>query len=272
MTTTRFAPSPTGYLHLGHAFSALFAAKQGDRFLLRIEDIDPVRCKPEFAEALFEDLSWLGLSWEKPVRFQSQHFEDYRANLEKLRAMDLLYPCFCTRSEILAATHAPHEGETPVYPGTCHRLSKDQREDWMATKPYAWRLNVEKAIKMTGPLSWHDAAKGEQQAKPQIFGDIVLARKDIPASYHLCVVTDDALQNIDLVTRGEDLFDSTHIHRLLQALLDLPTPDYHHHPLCRDAKGWRLAKRDKSVTLRSMREQGRTPEQVRNEVLGLLHT
>ena len=270
MPTTRFAPSPTGYLHLGHAYSALFAARAAaeGQFLLRIEDIDPIRCKPEFTEAIFEDLHWLGLTWPQPARQQSQHIADYTAALDKLRAQNLVYPCFCTRRDIeqeaQKSAHAPHADDgTPLYPGTCRHLSSAERADKLAQYKQAnWRLDTEAAQKITGPLFWHDREKGRVEATPQLFGDVVLARKDVPTSYHLSVTVDDHLQAITLVTRGQDLFTSTHIHRLLQALLGFETPEYHHHALLQDASGRRYAKRDQSVTLRTLRAQGETPHSI----------
>ncbi len=278
MTITRFAPSPTGLLHLGHAYSAIFAHEaarpEKGTFLVRIEDIDPVRCKPEFAEAIFDDLHWFGLDWPQPVRRQSEHMEDYAVALSRLREMGMVYPCFCTRSEVKAeaanAGHAPHLSASgpdgPIYPGTCRNLSATEREAKLAAGPANWRLDVDKALAMTGPLSWHDRARGEATAKPQDFGDVVLARKDVPTSYHLSVTVDDHLQGVTLVTRGEDLFRATDIHRLLQALLGYTTPDYHHHPLMTDASGKRFAKRDKSVTLRALREGGKTVDEVRRMI------
>lgn len=267
-TVTRFAPSPTGLLHLGHAYSALTAfvaaREAGGRFLLRIEDIDPVRCKPVYAQALLEDLAWLGLTWEAPVRRQSEHGAEYAAALERLRAMGLVYPCYCTRSEI-GALAAPQENDAvgPVYPGTCRDLSEAGRAALAASRACVWRLDMERACTLAGELSWRDAVRGEVRADPARFGDVVLARKDVPTSYHVSVTVDDALQGVSLVTRGEDLFAATDIHRLLQALLGLPTPRYRHHPLVRDASGRRYAKRDKALTLRSLREAGNTPKDVR---------
>ncbi len=273
---TRFAPSPTGYLHLGHAYSALFAFEaaraEGGRFLLRIEDIDPVRRKPEFMEAIFEDLRWLELTWEEPVRRQSEHMEDYAAALAKLRSMGLLYPCFCTRREIerevMASAAAPHlapQGpDGAVYPGTCRKLDPDERARRLVRGEAAsWRLDAAKAFAMTGPLSWNDRAAGRIEAAPLDFGDVVLARKDAPTSYHLSVAVDDCLQRITLVTRGKDLFRATDIHRLLQALLGYATPDYHHHELLTDSAGRRFAKRDKDTTLRALRASGKTAAEVR---------
>ncbi|WP_142847798.1 tRNA glutamyl-Q(34) synthetase GluQRS [Telmatospirillum sp. J64-1] len=268
---TRFAPSPTGGLHLGHAHSALFgwlAARQaGGQFLLRLEDIDPVRCRPEFAEGILEDLAWLGLTWDGPVRRQSEHMEDYARALGRLDEMSLLYPCFCTRKdiqeEIARAGHAPHGPDGPLYPGLCRALPRAEADARMAAgEPYALRLDMHAAIAAAGPLTWHDRGKGEIVATPEIFGDVVLARKDVPTSYHLAVTVDDYLQGITLVTRGEDLFEATHIHRLLQALLGLHVPDWHHHRLLTDETGRRFAKRDKSLTLQALRESGKTPAEV----------
>ena len=270
---TRFAPSPTGYLHLGHVRSALegwLAARDaGGRFLLRIEDIDHTRCRPEYEAAIIEDLCWLGLDWDGTIRKQSQHFDDYRAALSKLDARGLLYPCFCTRREIQAeiarAGGAPQGELGAPYPGICRKLSAAEREARIQiAADYALRLDVGTALARTGPLYWHD---GETRvaADPAGLGDIVLARKEMPTSYHLAVTVDDAVQGVTLVTRGIDLFAATHIHRLLQALLDLPVPHYRHHPLLTDASGRRLAKRDRALTIRAMRDVGRTPEEILTE-------
>lgn len=273
---TRFAPSPTGWLHLGHAYAALFAreaAGEGGRFLIRLEDIDGTRARPEYEEAIFEDLAWLGLRWETPVRRQSDHFDDYRAALAKLEALDVLYPCFCTRraiqEEIARAGNAPHGPDGPLYPGTCRSRDAAERNERIAAgEAYALRLDVLKAMRhVSTELAWTDRGHGSFKARPDVFGDVVLARKDTPASYHLAVVVDDALQGITLVTRGEDLLEATHLHRLLQALLDLPVPEWHHHRLITDDSGKRLAKRDDARSLRSLRAAGWTPERVR-EALG----
>ncbi len=272
MIVTRFAPSPTGLLHLGHAHAALFAHRAacaaGGRFLLRIEDIDVGRSRPEFVAAIEEDLAWLGLDWERPVRRQSRHMDDYRAALDRLAAMGLIYPCFCTRAEIEAeiarASGAPHGPDGPVYPGTCRHLTAAERAARIdAGAAFALRLDMAQATARAGTLEWHDRARGTITAHPEAFGDVVLARKDTPASYHLAVTVDDALQGVTLVTRGEDLVPATDIHRLLQALLDLPVPDYHHHGLILDDAGRRLAKRDRAATLRDLREAGRTPAEAR---------
>jgi len=276
---TRFAPSPTGLLHLGHAYSALFAealAKQASgRFLLRIEDIDPLRCMSKFEAAIFEDLAWLGLQWEQPVRRQSDHMDTYASALKRLEDMDLLYPCFCSRkeirAEIAAAGGAPHQGpEGTHYPGICRNLSLDEaKARKQAGEPFALRLDGNKAMaKVSGPLRWYDKERGEITARPEQFGDVVLARKDIPTSYHLAVTIDDDLQGVTLVSRGEDILPATDIHRLLQELLGLNVPTYHHHPLLNDETGRRLAKRDKAETIQALREAGHTPQQVK-EMTGL---
>lgn len=271
---TRFAPSPTGWLHLGHAHAALFAqeAADGGRFLIRLEDIDGTRARPEYEQAIFEDLAWLGLEWELPVRRQSDHFDDYRAALAKLEALGVLYPCFCTRreiqEEIARAGNAPQGPDGPLYPGTCRQRSADERAERLAQgEAYALRLDVTKAMAKVSELIWKDRAHGLFKAQPDVFGDVVLARKDTPASYHLAVVVDDALQGITLVTRGVDLLEATHLHRLLQELLGLPVPEWHHHRLITDENGKRLAKRDDARSLRSLRAAGWTPDQVKAAIL-----
>jgi len=267
MIVTRFAPSPTGYLHLGHACSALIAERaareaQG-RFLLRIEDIDTARSRPEFEAAILEDLAWLGIGWDGAVRRQSDHMGDYRAVLDRLDAMGVTYPCFCSRKDIAAAQTAPH-GPGAVYPGTCrHRSGEDRARRIAAGQPYAVRLDVAAGLALTGPLTWRDCRAGTVAATPDIEGDPVIARRDTPTSYHLSVTVDDQLQGVTLVTRGEDLFPSTHIHRLLQGLLGYAPPDYCHHPLLTNADGARLSKRDGAVGIRVLRAQGKTPEEVK---------
>jgi glutamyl-Q tRNA(Asp) synthetase len=260
MTISRFAPSPTGRLHLGHAFSAVrahdCARAAGGRFLLRIEDIDAGRSREEFVAGISEDMAWLGLRWDGPVVRQSARLDAYRAALGALGVVGLLYPCFCTRSDIAAAASAPHGPDGPVYPGTCRRLDPAERARRMATEPHAWRLDMARAAAFTGPLRWHDGTEGEVIARPDRFGDVVLARKDAPASYHLAVTVDDAWQGVSDVVRGVDLFEATHVHRLLQALLGLPTPRYHHHPLLTDAEGRRLAKRHGAPALADLRAAG----------------
>ena len=260
--TTRFAPSPTGYLHLGHAFSAWSAWVRADVFRLRLEDIDTARCRPEFGAAIVEDLRWLGLAWDGEIRVQSAHLAEYQAALAVLHGRGLLYPCFCTRAEIASAQTAPH-GPEAVYPGTCRHLSAGARAERMnAGAAYALRLDMAAALRQAGARRFFEEGKGWIEASPLPFGDVVLARKDTPASYHLCVVHDDALQGISHVIRGEDLFEATHVHVLLQALLELPTPVYAHHRLLRDAQGKRLAKRDFAATLRSMRTAGVQPRAI----------
>jgi glutamyl-Q tRNA(Asp) synthetase len=270
MIVTRFAPSPTGYLHLGHVRSAWegwhAAREAGGRFLLRIEDIDRTRCRPEFDAAIREDLAWLGLDWDGEVRRQSEHFDDYRAALARLGDAGLLYPCFCTRrdiqAEIARAAGAPQGEAGPVYPGTCRQLDAAERAARIAAgADYALRLDVVQAIGQTAPLDWSEDGRAVT-ATPELLGDVVLARKDVPVSYHLAVTVDDALQGVTLVTRGVDLLTATHVHRLLQALLGLPTPSYRHHELLTDPAGRRLAKRDKAQTVRAMREAGLTPADI----------
>ena len=263
---SRFAPSPTGRLHLGHAFSALlahdFARTRGGSFLLRIEDIDPGRTREEHVAGILDDLRWLGLSWDGPVVRQSERLALYADALERLKAQGLLYPCFCTRSaitaEIAASVAAPHGPDGPVYPGICRGLSAAARRERVVREPHAWRLDVARAAAAVGALSWRD--HGEiVAAEPARFGDVVLARKDAPTSYHLAVTVDDAAQGVTDIVRGQDLREATHIHRLLQELLGLPTPAYHHHPLLEDAEGRRLAKRHDSPTLADLREGGTDP-------------
>lgn len=264
---TRFAPSPTGFLHLGHAASALFARDRGD-CLLRIEDIDPARCRPAFAAALVEDLAWIGVVFQLPVRVQSHHLADYAATLARLDGDGLLYPCFCTRAgiarEVAAAAAAPHGPDgAPLYPGTCRALAPSERADRLDTgAPHAWRLNVAEAARRAGPLTFHEDGQGRLPCHPLAFGDVVLGRKDVPASYHLCVTHDDALQDVTLVTRGRDLLAATAVHRLLQATLGWPEPGYAHHPLLAGPDGRRLAKRDGAPTLRDLRAAGLSPATV----------
>jgi glutamyl-Q tRNA(Asp) synthetase len=286
MIVTRFAPSPTGLLHLGHAYAALFAyeaaAQAGGRCLLRIEDIDRQRCRPEYETAIKEDILWLGLRFPENPRRQSEHFADYAAALARLDEKGLLYPCFCTRKEIAdeiaRAASAPHANamgpDGPLYPGICRALSSAERKARMAENlPYALRLDIEKALAyVERALSFEEQGRGPegqtglQTAKPSLFGDAVLARKDMPASYHLAVVVDDALQGVSLVTRGEDLFAAAHLQRLLQALLDLPTPAYRHHRLILDAEGRKFSKRNKAATLADLRQSGVSVEALRARI------
>ena len=282
MIVTRFAPSPTGFLHLGHAFAALTAhraaERSGGRFLLRIEDIDSTRCRPEYEQAIKDDLNWLGLAFEEPVRRQSEHFADYAGALHNLDERGLLYPCFCTRKEIAEeiarAAEAPHGPDGPLYPGTCRRLSREVRATRVAKgASYALRLDVEKAAAAIGrPLTFVEQGAGpsgetgEQIVRPALFGDVVLARKDLPASYHLAVVVDDALQGVTLVTRGHDLFHATHIQRLLQTCLGYEPPAYAHHRLILDASGKKFSKRDRSVTLESLRRAGESAASIKERL------
>jgi len=280
MSIFRFAPSPNGYLHLGHALSALMnfelARAAGGRLLLRIEDIDTARCRLEYENAIYEDLAWLGISWEQPVRRQSEHLEEYAAALKRLADVGLIYPSFETRGEILrlvaerdALRPWPRDPDgTPLYPGVAKNLPPEERERRMARGPYALRLDTEAALLRTRPLGWHETGNGNEeiQALPEQWGDVVLARKDTPTSYHLSVVVDDALQGITHVVRGRDLFAATSIHRLLQVLLDLPSPTYHHHRLVLDAQGRKLAKSTGATSLRRLREGGAEPADIRRMV------
>jgi glutamyl-Q tRNA(Asp) synthetase len=284
----RFAPSPNGYLHLGHALSAILnheaALKSGGRFVLRIEDIDATRCRPEYETAIYQDLAWLGLTWEKPVRRQSDHLDDYRAAIERLSRAGLLYPAFESRSE-LARLVATREGTAarprdpdgaPLYAGEAKNLTPAERERLIDSgTPFALRLDLNAALgRLTLPLTWQEEGRGPAgetgliAAQPEAWGDVILARKETPTSYHLSVVIDDALQGITHVVRGEDLFWSTSVHRLLQELLGLPAPLYHHHRLVYDADGRKLAKSTQSTALRELRAAGVTPAEVRKQ-LGL---
>lgn len=279
---TRFAPSPTGYLHLGHAYSALqawdFAKEQGGELVLRIEDTDLSRARPEFEAAIFEDLKWLGLEWKEPVRKQSEHFDDYEKAVTELTNKGLTYPCFCTRKEIQkeveASGRAPHGPDGPIYPGTCRDLSQDQRRERMESgATSSLRLDVARsvaALEQAGALPLHFATlengkESSVEVDPFLFGDIVIARKGTPTSYHVSAVYDDALEGITHIIRGEDLLAATHVQRVLQALWGYAPPIYSHHPLVRDETGRRLAKRDKDLTLQEMRASGLTPDEVREK-------
>jgi len=279
----RFAPSPNGYLHLGHALSALrnfdLARAAGGRFLLRIEDIDAARCRPDYEQAIYDDLAWLGITWEQPVRRQSAHFDEYGAALARLYAMGLVYPSFESRGEIarlVAAreTRAPWPRDpdgAPLYPGDARALPPSERRRRMeAGDPYALRLDMAAAIARTGALSWGETGAeseaGSVAAAPQMWGDVVLARKETPTSYHFAVVVDDARQGVTHVVRGQDLFCSTSVHRVLQALLDLPAPSYHHHRLILDAEGKKLSKSTRATALRALREGGATAADIRRMV------
>lgn len=264
---TRFAPSPTGRLHVGHGWSALMAMDlargAGGTMRLRIEDIDGTRSRPEHVAGIIEDLRWLGVEWDGDILFQSQRIGHYMAALDRLRDMGLLYPCFCTRADIQASLTAPHGPEGPVYPGTCRALGAEEQTHRIAAgKAHAWRIDMAQATARAGPLCWHvfGAEGGEViAANPAVHGDVVLARKDAPASYHLSCTLDDAAMDVTHVLRGADLRHATDIHRLLQAVLDLPSPAYRHHPLLVDAQGQRLAKRSGSLSLAQLRTQGIDP-------------
>ena len=281
----RFAPSPNGPLHLGHAYSALLnfelSRKGGGRFLLRIEDIDPTRCKPEFEAAIYEDLAWLGISWETPVRRQSEHFGEYRRALQQLSALGLVYPAFESRAEIarLVAEREvqgawPRDPDgAPLYPGNAKRLAPDERAARIESgAPYALRLDMDAALARAGDLAWREQGAGPEgesghiAARPQAWGDVILARKETPTSYHLSVVIDDALQGITDVVRGEDLFHATSVHRLLQSLLDLPEPAYRHHQLIRDSSGHKLSKSTGSTGLRELRASGAKASEIRRQL------
>ncbi|WP_404401624.1 tRNA glutamyl-Q(34) synthetase GluQRS [Pelagibacterium halotolerans] len=274
----RFAPSPNGYLHLGHAYSALFtdcwARKMGGIALLRIEDIDTVRCRPDFITAAIEDLAWLGLTYPEPVRRQSRHFADYAAAADILRTKGLLYPCFCSRSDIRAASGGQTDPDgAPIYPGTCKRLSMAERQGLLAAGvPVQWRLDMAGATAEACALEIAQAEPSPadpirmRKAVPERWGDVVIVRKDTPTSYHLSVTLDDAVQGITHVTRGMDLYWSTDIHVLLQALLGLPSPVYCHHTLIRDPHDEKLAKSRGSQSLRDLRALGWTPEDVRERL------
>jgi glutamyl-Q tRNA(Asp) synthetase len=263
MIVTRFAPSPTGQLHLGHAFSAVIghstARESGGRFLLRIEDLDPTRCQPEFVDGIEQDLRWLGLDWDEPVFVQSQRTPAYPDALEKLKERGLAYACFCTRADIAQSLTAPHGDAATSYPGTCRDLPDDPGR--RASTAHCWRLDSAKALALVGLPSWEETDAARLAARTSDIGDAILARKDAPASYHLSCVIDDAAGGVNRVVRGADLRPSTPIQRLLQLLLGLPEPIYLHHPLVAHADGRRLAKRDLAPTLTAMREGGKDGRQ-----------
>lgn len=268
---TRFAPSPTGELHLGSAYSARIAWQRardvGGTFLVRIEDTDIRRCRREYEIAILEDLRWLGLHWDGEVRRQSDHFADYGKVLDQLDARGLIYPCFCTRAdiarEIAAAASAPHGPDGPLYPGTCRSLSNEERRHRIAAgHELCMRLDAARAAEQAGPYSFVDETRGRIEGQPLLMGDFVIARKDTPTSYHLAVTVDDHLQGVTLVTRGEDLLPSTHVHGLLQKLLGYAAPQYAHHRLLTDSDGRRFAKRDRDLTIRALRDAGKTPDEV----------
>ena len=277
----RFAPSPNGYLHIGHAYSALrnftMAQRSGGRFLLRIEDIDVERCRPEYEQAIYDDLAWLGLTWEEPVLRQSEHFPVYARAVGHLQARGLLYPCFCSRLEISQAVAGQHDWPRdpdggPLYPGTCRDLSADARAHRLASGRHAaLRINMAQALaQVRSQLGWNEYGEGAEvfdvPAEPLLWGDCVLARKDISTSYHISVVVDDARQGVTDIVRGRDLFEATSLHRLLQQLLDLPAPRYHHHDLLRDPDGQKLSKSTRAKSLRALREEGITAQDVRKRL------
>ncbi|WFU24096.1 tRNA glutamyl-Q(34) synthetase GluQRS [Bradyrhizobium sp. CB1717] len=281
----RFAPSPNGFLHLGHAYSALLnfdrARGTGGRLLLRIEDIDATRCRPEYEAAIYEDLAWLGIAWETPVRRQSEHLSDYRAALERLSELGLVYPAFESRAEIARLVTAreadgpwPRDPDgAPLYPGDAKSLSSGERTRLIASgAPYALRLDMAAACRRVDGLSWNelgegpDGENGTVPARPEAWGDVILARKETPTSYHLSVVVDDALQGVSEIVRGQDLFHATAVHRLLQVLLVLPEPAYRHHALIRDEEGRKLSKSSRATGLRELRAAGATPASVRRLV------
>ncbi len=282
----RFAPSPNGYLHIGHALSALLNADMaktaGGQLLLRIEDIDAARCRPEFEKAIDEDLAWLGIAWQQPVRRQSEHYEEYQAALGKLEAMGLIYPSFESRAELTRLIAAREAGSnswprdpdgTPLYPGNAKKLSVASRKRRIdAGEPYALRLDMAAALVRAGPLAWMETGAGPSHetgsiaAKPAAWGDVILARKETPTSYHLSVVVDDAAQDVSHVVRGHDLFHATSVHRLLQTLLGLTAPRYHHHRLILDVDGNKLSKSTSATGLRELRARGTTAAEVRKLV------
>jgi len=282
----RFAPSPNGLLHLGHAYSALLnfdlARKSGGRFLLRIEDIDTTRCRPEYERAIYDDLAWLGIAWEQPVRRQSDHLDFYREAIDALSTQGLLYPSFESRAEIARLIENsrvkpwPRDPDgAPLYPGTAKRMTEQERQGLLATEaPYALRLDSAAALRAAGDLHWQedgsgpDGETGRVNTAPEAWGDVILARKETPTSYHLSVVVDDALQGVTHVVRGQDLFWATSVHRLLQKLLGLPEPLYRHHLLLRDESGQKLAKSTQSTSLQSLRAAGKTAQNIR-EMIGL---
>jgi glutamyl-Q tRNA(Asp) synthetase len=269
MAVTRFAPSPTGRLHLGHAYSAAVgharAHEAGGKFLLRIDDLDQTRSRPEFVDGIYEDLAWLGMGWDEPVLVQSRRTAAYQAALDQLRERGLAYACFCTRADIAQSLTAPHGDAATSYPGTCRALPDDPER--RATTPHCWRLDSAKALASAGLPSWQETDGGEFTATERDFGDAILARKDAPASYHLSCVVDDAASGVTMVVRGADLRPSTPIQRLLQQLLGMAEPAYLHHPLVSHEDGRRLAKRDLAPTLAALRESGVDGRQLAADLL-----
>ena len=275
---TRFAPSPSGHLHLGHAYSALMTAKisknagkNDSQLLLRIEDIDISRCRKEFEDSIIEDLIWLGLQWQKPILRQSDRFDIYDSFLNKLTNLGLTYPCFCSRKDIAnnidRILNAPHGPDGFIYPATCKNLTDIEIDKLKSTgKPYAIRMHMDRAVAITGGLDFFDEILGRIKIDAVSCGDIILARKDMGSSYHLSVVIDDGLQGVNLITRGVDLLHATHVQRVLQCLFGFVEPIYHHHKLLSDENGRRYAKRDHALTLKSLRDKGKSPDDIKNMI------
>ena len=275
MTVTRFAPSPTGTLHLGHAYSALYSEKiareNNGKFIVRIEDIDKTRCKKQYVDCILEDLNWLGVKWCDEVLIQSTRIEQYQLASKKLLSLGMLYPCFCTRKEIASnsdvANRKLHNENNSLYPGTCRNLSDEEVSEKIRKRiPYSLRLNSAKAKEKVGKVYWSDHLSGLHEVDYDVMGDVVIVRKDIGTSYHLAVTVDDDFQGVNLVTRGLDLFESTHVHRVLQSLLDLDIPEWSHHELIRDSAGKRYSKSDQSLSLEKLRESGVSAKDIRKDL------
>lgn len=275
MTVTRFAPSPTGKLHLGHAYSALYSEKiareNNGKFIVRIEDIDKTRCKKQYVDCILDDLNWLGVKWCDEVLIQSTRIEQYQLASKKLLSLGMLYPCFCTRKEIASnsdvANRKLHNENNSLYPGTCRNLSDEEvSEKIRKGMPYSLRLNSAKAKEKVGKVYWSDHLSGLHEVDYDVMGDVVIVRKDIGTSYHLAVTVDDDFQGVNLVTRGLDLFESTHVHRVLQSLLDLDIPEWSHHELIRDSAGKRYSKSDQSLSLEKLRESGVSAKDIRKDL------
>ena len=275
MTVTRFAPSPTGKLHLGHAYSALFSEKVAREnngvFIVRIEDIDKTRCKQQYVDCILDDLNWLGVKWCDEVLIQSTRIEQYQLASKKLLSLGMLYPCFCTRKEIASnsdvANRKLHNENNSLYPGTCRNLSDEEVSEKIRKRiPYSLRLNSAKAKEKVGKVYWSDHLSGLHEVDYDVMGDVVIVRKDIGTSYHLAVTVDDDFQGVNLVTRGLDLFESTHVHRVLQSLLDLDIPEWSHHELIRDSAGKRYSKSDQSLSLEKLRESGVSAKDIRKDL------
>tara|TARA_S200000501_G_scaffold351687_1_gene369783 strand:+ start:1639 stop:2475 length:837 start_codon:yes stop_codon:yes gene_type:complete len=275
MTVTRFAPSPTGKLHLGHAYSALYSEKiareNNGKFIVRIEDIDKTRCKQQYVDCILDDLNWLGVKWCDEVLIQSTRIEQYQLASKKLLSLGMLYPCFCTRKEIASnsdvANRKLHNENNSLYPGTCRNLSDEEVSEKIRKRiPYSLRLNSAKAKEKVGKVYWSDHLSGLHEVDYDVMGDVVIVRKDIGTSYHLAVTVDDDFQGVNLVTRGLDLFESTHVHRVLQSLLDLDIPEWSHHELIRDSAGKRYSKSDQSLSLEKLRESGVSAKDIRKDL------